>query len=108
MKIDGRIFTTPARSPQPDPAPDPWRSLGEVAASIVVGLRFRRAVEALHSKGPRLVAEFLAELGARHNLRAPIEGQLERYLAIDEQALVITGGDQFPSAPIHEVSRERG
>lgn len=91
-----------------DPEADHWISIGEAAARLVSRLRFRRRVEKLHRKGPRVVAEFLAELAARHNLARPIEHLLERYLAIDDDALEVTGGDRFPPAPIHEVSNDRG
>lgn len=87
---------------------DPSVTTGDAAAGLVADLRFRRQVERLYAKGPRVLAEFQAELAARHGLRRPIERQLEQYLAIDDQALEITGGDQFAPVLIHEVSRDSG
>ena len=42
---------------------EPFRQVGTVAAEIVADLSFRHRVIRLHERGPRIVAEFLAELG---------------------------------------------
>lgn len=85
------------------PEGDHWISLGEAAAKIVADLSFQRRVEKLHRKGPRVIAEFLGEIAARHSLQMPIELLLDRYSAIDDCALEATGGDRFPPPPIHGV-----
>jgi hypothetical protein len=44
----------------------------------------------------------LAELGARHLIRQPIEGLVDEYLArLDSIALTAAGGDRIPPTPLH-------
>jgi hypothetical protein len=57
-------------------------------------VRFRRAVARLHRLGSRVAAELLAELGARHLIREPIEAVVAAYLAR------LDPGYFAPSAPI--------
>ena len=85
--------------------PNTWRSAGAVAAEIVADLRFRRAVERLYRKGPRVIAELLAELGAERSITTIIENKLDRFGQIDDEALRATGGDRFTPSPPHEVKR---
>ncbi len=87
---------------------DPSVTTGEAAAGLVADLRFRRHVEELYCKGPRVLAEFLGEIAATHSLRTPIERLLEQYLAIDDAALELTAGDRFAPVPLHEVGNDRG
>jgi hypothetical protein len=59
----------------------------------LVDIRFCRSVLRLHRLGPRAVAELLAELGARHLIRQPIEGLVDEYLArLDPIRLVVLRG----------------
>ena len=74
-----------------------------VAADTVADVRFRRHVERLHTKGPRVVAEFLAELGTERLMTTVIEAKLDRFLTVPDEALDATGGRQFPAAPLHRV-----
>ena len=80
-----------------------WTPIGEVAAEIVAGLRFSRAVERLHAKGPRAVGELLAELGAERSITTIIETKLDRFGQIDDEVLLALGGGHMPPNPIHEV-----
>jgi hypothetical protein len=49
--------------------------------------RFRRDVKRLHRLGPRVLCEFLAELGARRMCRTEIEGLAARYARLDPAIL---------------------
>ena len=79
------------------------KSIGSVAAEIVASLRFRRKVERVHSLGPRVTAELLAELGAEWNIRTIIDSKLERYAGLDRAAVHATGGDDFWPVPLTET-----
>ena len=72
-----------------------------IVADIVADIAFRRKVERLHARGPRAVAEVFAELGARHSIQTTIDQTLDRHLAVPEEALEATGGDQLPPTPLH-------
>ncbi len=87
-----------AREPSPGP-----RLLGPIAAEIVADLRFRRRVRKLYERGPRVVAEFLAELGTERLMATVIDQKLDRFLTVPDEALDATGGHDFPPAPIQEV-----
>jgi hypothetical protein len=66
--------------------------------------RFNRDVSRLVDLGPRVVAEFLAEVGRDYLLRLVIEELLRRYVTrLTPEMLRRVGGDRFPSAPIHSV-----
>jgi hypothetical protein len=56
--------------------------------------RFARRVERLHQHGPRVLYEFLCELGAQRMLRQPLEALVARYAGIDPESLAAAGGDQ--------------
>lgn len=77
--------------------------IGAVTAENVVDLKFRRAVEKLHAKGPRAVGELLAEIGAERSCRTEIEAKLERFAAIDDEVLHAMDANRMPTSPIHEV-----
>ena len=81
-----------------------WEPIGAVAARVVQDIEFRRKAQRLHAKGPRLIAELLAELAASHSLGTVIDRSLDRYLALDDTALDITNGRELPPIPLHEVS----
>ncbi len=87
------------------PSKDRSRSTGSAAAETVANLRFRRKVERIHSLGPRVTAELLAEIGAERNIRTVIDDKLERYAGLDPKAVAVTGGDDFWPAPLTEVGR---
>lgn len=82
-----------------------WEPLGTVAARVIQDIEFRRKTQRLHAKGPRLIAELLAELAASHGLGTVIDLSLDRYLALDDTALDITNGHKLPPDPLHEVLR---
>ena len=73
---------------------------GVIAAITVSDLRFQRQVARLYELGPRVVGEFLAELGAERLLTSLIEEKLSEYTTFPT-ALAITGGHHFPPAPLH-------
>ena len=81
-----------------------WRSVGNIAAQIVQDIEFRRKAQLLHAKGPRLIAELLAEIAASHGLGTVIDQSLDRYLALDEAALDILNGRELPPIPLHEIA----
>ncbi len=87
------------------PATDRSRSTGGVAAETVASMRFRRKVEKIHSLGPRVTAELLAEIGAERSIRTIIDQKLERYAALDPKAVTVTGGDDFWPMPLSEARR---
>ena len=74
---------------------------GVIAAITVSDLRFQRQVARLCELGPRVVGEFLAEIGAERLLASFIEEKLSRYTALPEPALTIAGGHHFPPVPLH-------
>ncbi len=84
---------------------DPFRQVGAVAAEIVADLTFRRKVQRLCAKGPRVVGELLGELSAERGLGTVIDQKLDHFLTVPDEALDTTGGHDFPPAPIHEVHR---
>ena len=81
-----------------------WRSVGDIAARVIQDIEFRRKAQRLHEKGPRLIAELLAELAANHGLGTVIDRSLDRYLALDDTALEILNGHELPPIPLHEIS----
>ena len=81
-----------------------WEPIGAAAARVVQDIEFRRKAQRLHAKGPRLIAELLAELAASHSLGTVIDQSLDRYLALDDTALDIVNGRELPPIPLHEVS----
>lgn len=80
-----------------------WKHISSIGADLVADLRFQRAVERLHSKGPRAVAELLAEIGAERSITTIIENKLTDYTSIDTEALAATGGDTMPPTVLHLV-----
>ena len=82
---------------------EPPRPVGPVAAEVVADLRFRRQVEHLHGVGPRVLAETLAHLGAKHNIQTSVERTIEHFAELEPEALQVAGGDHFWQPPIHEV-----
>ena len=79
--------------------------IGQIAAEVVADIRFRHQVLRLHRLGPRVTAEFLAELGTERSIQTVIDQKLNRYAQLDPEALEATGGDEFSPAPLHEVRR---
>ena len=77
--------------------------IGRIAAGVVVDLVFRRKVERLHSLGPRVTAELLAQLGAERSIMTVISQMLDQYVHLDPKALEVTGADRFSPAPLYEV-----
>jgi hypothetical protein len=77
--------------------------MSTVAAGIVSDLTFRRQVERL-CRHPRLIAEIFAEIAAEQDIAHEVEAKLSRYNDLSDEALAVTGGDRFPSAPLHKVS----
>ena len=104
VHIPGRNFKPDELAEAREPSPEP-RLLGPIAAEIVADLTFRRRVTRLHERGPRVVAEFLAELGADRLITTIIDQMLDRYLGLADEALDATGARDFPPQPFHEVRR---
>ena len=72
-------------------------------AETVADLRFRRRVERLCAKGPRIVGELLAELGAERGIQTLIDEKVDRNVAIDDAALDAIDGRKFSPIPLREV-----
>ncbi len=68
-------------------------------------VRFRRKVRRLLGRGDRLIVEMLAELGAERLIGTIIDQMVDRYLALSDEALGVTGARDFPPVPIHRVRR---
>jgi hypothetical protein len=72
----------------------------------LVRLHLQRRVEHLHALGPRVTAEFLAEVGHPIGGMPAIRGLLaeyERHLSPD--MLRAAGGDRFPARQLYLVPR---
>ena len=82
-----------------------WRSIGALAAETVADLRFQHQINRIYARGPRVVAELLAEIGAERSITTIIETKLDRYAEIDEAALDVIGGREFPPMPLHGVTQ---
>ena len=52
---------------------------------------------------PRVATELLAELAAQPGMEPVVRSALERFCALLDDALAVTGGDRFPPTPLHEV-----
>ena len=74
-----------------------------VAAEHVADLKFRRAVERLHRLGPRVVGEFLAEIGAARSITTIVDRKLATYADLDAAGIEAAGGDTFWPVPLREV-----
>lgn len=66
---------------------------------------FQRDAEALVEKGPRAVAELLAEIAVRFDGddRRWLLERLAAYRGIPQEQLIATGGDRFPATPLRVV-----
>jgi hypothetical protein len=78
-----------------------------LAPSALENARFCWLVRRVHGLGPRVFAEFLAEIGAEHLIRTAIDRMLERYTRLDPEVLRTAGGDRFPPLPIHLVGKDQ-
>ena len=94
-----------ARTSKPPAISGTFRPFGEVAAEIVADMKFRRRVLRLHSLGPRVVGELLAEIGAERSIQTVIDQKLDTYAQLEPEALEATGGSDFWQPPIHGVER---
>ena len=103
--MDLALALVVSRHPTYPPQCGSFRHIGPLAAETVANLAFRRKVELLHSLGPRVTAELLAEIGVERSIQTVIDQKLETYTALDIEALEATGGDDFSPVPIHEVRR---
>ena len=81
------------------------RSIGQIAAEVVADLRFRRKVQRLHRQGPRVVGEFLAEIGPELGVQTPIDRKLDADAEIEPEVIEAAGGDEFWQPPLHGVDR---
>ena len=66
-------------------------------------LRFRRDVDQLCRLGPRVVYEYLAEIGGARNILTLIEDRVAVYANLDPARLAAVGGDRLSPLPIHEA-----
>ena len=70
---------------------------------VLADLRRQRHVRQLYRLGPRAIDALLIEIGAERGITTIIEQKIERYAALDIDALEIAGGDDFPALPIYEM-----
>ncbi len=82
---------------------EPLRSISQTAAEVVADIRRQRKVQRFHRQGPRVLGEYLAELGAERSITTVIDRKIDTYLEIDPEALEAAGGDDFWQPPLHEV-----
>lgn len=80
--------------------------VSDVAQDILRELRFRRAVAKVHALGPRVVAELLAELGARHLQRRAVDDLVECYATLDPDVIRALRADEPLPPVIRPVSGE--
>ncbi len=93
------------RPPAYPPECGELRPIGPIAAEVVADLRFRRKVIRLHRQGPRVLGEYLAELGGERGIRTAIDRKLDTYAELEPQVLEAAGGDDFWQPPLHGVER---
>lgn len=79
-------------------------AVGELISPVVENVRFRRNVDAIHQKGPRLIYELLKEIGAHSRSQGFINQRAEVYAGISGDALDVTDGRDLPPTPLHPVS----
>ncbi len=84
--------------------PMPFRQVSAVAAGIVARIAWRQKVAELRRRGDRVLAEFLAEIAADRQIATYLDGLIDRYLAIDPEALEMVGADRLPPTPLYEVA----
>ena len=73
----------------------------------LLDVRFRRDVQRLHALGARSLYELLAELGATHLIRTPIETLVRCYVErLEPETVRAVGGDRFPPSPLYLVRRK--
>ena len=113
--VTGRNYAAesePAHNPQfgrrwaEPPHCDGFQSVGEAAAQVVADLRFRRQVQRLHQLGPRVLGEYLAELGVERDIGTIIDRKLDTYAELDPETLQAAGGDDFWQPPIHGIDHD--
>jgi hypothetical protein len=107
---EGRRFDT-SNQPQPQGSTRGKNPQGPTTSQAKIQYiseaRFRRAVDRLVALGPRAVAEFIAELGARFFIRTAIDLRLAEYAArLSPELLAAASGDRFPDA-LHNVVAEQ-
>jgi hypothetical protein len=79
--------------------------IGTLAAEIAADAAFRAKVAALYRRGPRLVAEMLAEIAAERALASYIDEKFNLFLALDDAALDVLSARDMPPAPLHKVEK---
>ena len=77
----------------------------KLAPEIAADLEFRANVRRFHAKGPRLLAELLAEIAADRALGSYIDEKLDRFLALDDAALDVLNARDLPPAPLKKVEK---
>ena len=79
---------------------------GRTAAQTVADVRFRRNIQALYDRGPRLVAEALAATIAVPLDQMTLDQRLDRFLALSDKSLHYANGRRLPPVPLHVVEDE--
>ncbi len=81
----------------------PIRSAPKAQAAVVL-LRLQPGAEHLHSLGPRVIAELLAEIGRSHGIMPAILDRLDAYRhRLTPEMVRAAGGHRFPPPPLHVV-----
>ena len=70
--------------------------------------RRQRLVQQLYALGPRVVFEFLDEIGREYEFSATVDDLLQHYTErLTPKLLQAVGGDRFPALPIRAVGGQR-
>jgi len=69
-------------------------------------VRLERAVRRLHSQGPRVVCELLAELAERGDAVPHILKRLDAYNALTPAMVRVAGADRFAPRPLRLVPEQ--
>ena len=77
--------------------------IGPIAAELVADLKFRHQIQRLHRLGPRVVGEFLAELGAERGIATVIDQKIDTYVELGAAVLEVAGGDGFWPVPVRKI-----
>ncbi len=75
---------------------------------LMANLSYRRAIERLHSLGPRAVGELVSDLAEAEDCNTAVLDLLYRYGRLTPQMVQKAGGDAMPPNPVHSVVRRVG
>ena len=86
---------------------EPSRSAGTTGIDIIADLKRQRHIRKLHRLGDRVLDEMLTEIGDKYGIATGIERTVERYAALDPEALVLAGAPESQEARRCRDAREK-